>query len=210
MNRILAFWVLLVLIVSSACQTSSVTPTETAIPTKAATETPLPTTTSTSTPKPSATPRPTQTSTPTPAPIGSIVQFKTLEFTVIDVTTHSLIYPGGTTAWYPNDKSDTFLDVGVLVRNTGSKMTFSWSAIGITEANGDAWYPVFANTRKVEDGKKIDPFQISIPGEPLEGSESVVFEGDTYLRMIFIVANDPGSPILFNIADSPYITFDLK
>ena len=208
MKRTNVLGLLFALLTVLACQVGSFAAEEIPTPTQANTTTPLPTDTPTL--RPTSTLRPTQTSTPTPAPIGSTIRYKTLEVTVIDVATHGLIYPGGLTAWYPSDKSDTFLDVGVLVRNTDATLAVPWSVVGVTEENGDAWYPVFASTRTVEDGKKVDPFVMKIPADPLEGRESVTFTGDTYLRLIFIVSNEPGSTILFNIGDSPYISFELK
>ena len=192
-----------ILLTMLSCQL--VEPAPTATPTPKATITPLPTNT------PTAEPTPTATQEPTPAPIGLAVLYNDLEITVIDAVTHGLIYPGGYSAWYPNNPDrDIFLDVGVLVRNTGDPVWMDWNVIGIVEESGDAWYPVFAASQLAENGKKIDPFYIGIPESQLNGTAQVLLKDDTYLRLIFIVNKKPGKTILFNLEYSPYIAFEMK
>jgi len=187
-----------------AAATSTPMPTNTPLPT--ATNTPNPT----ATPKPTETPLPTATPFPTPAPLGETVQYGSLEITVFDVITHDLIVPGGQYYWY-TPEGYIFIDVGVLVKNTNpaSPVSVEWGYIGIEESNGDAWYPGFADTKAVSSGSQVDPFSISIATE-VEPDDVVVFEEDTYMRLIFVVVDDPGQGILFGIEDSPMITFQLK
>ena len=183
-----------------------------ATPTSIPTETPLPTNTPkpTATPRPTSTPRPTATLVPTPAPIGESVQYGSLEISVLDVITHDLIVPGGLYYWY-TPEGYIFIDVGVFVKNSNpsNPVTVKWGNVGVKESNGDAWYPGFADTKAVSSGTQVDPFSIGISTE-VEPDDVVVFEEDTYLRLIFVVVDDLEQDILFGIENSPLITFRIK
>ena len=185
-----------------------------ATPTPQSTETPLPSPTNTPKPtatkRPTSTPLPTATLVPTPAPVGETVKYGSLEITVLDVVTHDLIVPGGQYYWY-TPEGYIFIDVGVLVKNLnpGSPVSVEWGYIGVQEASGDAWYPGFADTKAVSSGTQVDPFSIGIATE-VKPDDVVVFEEDTYMRLIFVVVEDFEQDILFGIESSPLITFKLK
>ena len=170
------------------------------------------TSTATFTPTPTLTPQPTNTSTPTtvptPASVGAAVPYGKLEITVIEVATHDLIVPGGFYYYYPIDRKKVFLDLGVLVKNLtpGHTLSVQWKNVLITEADGKTSEPGFADIKMVDAGKKYDPFKIGIATQ-LTGNESVTFDNDTYLRLIFVVARK--QKILFGIEDSPKIIFSL-
>jgi hypothetical protein len=139
-----------------------------------------------------------------PEPMGIAVTYKTLQITLLKVTTHDLIYMGGDAAWYPKS-GDRIIDIGVLVKNSGSNITVQWKNIGIEESNGTAWYPSFAGVKTVSYGQNYDPFNIKI--SETNESQLVSFTNDTYLRLIFSVRNIPQT-ILFSIEDSPYTSFN--
>ena len=191
--------------------------TATPIPTNTleATKTPIPTNTATATatPKPTSTPLPTKTPvppTPTPAPIGVSVISDSLEITVLDVTTHSHIVPGGLYYYY-SKPGKTFVDVSVRVRNLnpGKPVRVQWRYVYILEGNGDSWYPLYGDIKQVDSGKQFNPNNISISTE-VRGSDFVAFDNDTYLRLIYYVTNDPNQTILFRIEDSQQIEFHTK
>jgi hypothetical protein len=201
-------------LVLSACGPSAQQLTSTAVAaftnTPTATQTPLPT--ETATPTPTRTPRPTKTNippTPTPASIGSSVIYDSLEITVLDVATHSQIVPGGLYYYY-SKPGFTFIDLGVLVKNLnpGQPVKVAWSYIYVTEAGGKSWYPLYGDFKQVDSGKTYDPFNIGVKTE-INGSSTMTFDNDTYLRLIYYVTDDPNQTILFNIEDSPLIGFKL-
>lgn len=207
MKRNIVSLFVFVALISLACQTTGlgVTPTPTITATSQPTETP--------TKRPTNTPLPTETQAPTqtPAPFGSTVRYKTLEITVVNFITSGKFYPGGWAEMRPIHDTDQFLEVGVFVRNTGPVIKIQWKYIGIVEENGDAWYPAFANFRKVEVGEKINPItQIVIKDKELKGYDYVEFDSEIYMRLVFLVKKNPGGDILFNIENSPYISFDLE
>ena len=99
----------------------------------------------------------------------------------------------------------------MLVKNLEPEnpVAVEWGRIGVEESNGDAWYPAFADTKAVSSGTQVDPFSIGIATE-VEAEDVVVFEEDTYMRLIFVVLDDPEQDILFGIESSPFITFRIK
>jgi len=196
----------------SACVGGSLLATATPVPTntREATNTPLPT--NTVTPKPTFTARPTATKippTPTPAPIGVSVIYDSLEITVLDVVTHSQIVTGGRYYYY-SKPSETFIDMAVRVRNlkAGSPIRIQWKYIYIVEPKG-TWYPLYGVTRRMDSGKEYDPFNIAIDFE-VNGENVVEFDDDTFLRLIYYVADDPEQTLLFGIENSPQISFQIK
>ena len=184
-------------------------PTATVIRSATATLTLTPTQTFTPQPTNTSTPTSTATTVPTPASVGAAVPYRSLEITVIGVTTHDLIVPGGLYYYYPTDRTKIFLDLGVLVKNLnpGHAVSVQWNNVVITEANGKSSQPSFADTKMVDVGKKYDPFKIGIATQ-VSGNESVSFDKDTYLRLIFVVAKK--QKILFGIEDSPRVIFTLN
>jgi hypothetical protein len=169
--------------------------------------TPTPGPTNTSTPRPTLTPLPSATPYPTPAPLGSTVRTGTLEITILDVITHSLIVPGGLHYYLPN-KGDIFVDLGVRVRNLHPEkpMRFKWGEIYILEENGDEWNPGLADSKSVGADERIDPFSIPI-GKELGHNEILEIDEAVYLRLIFMVEDNPELTILFGIQDSQQIAF---
>jgi len=205
-------FILLIALSVLACVGGSLGATATPAPTNTpeATNTPVPTITATH--EPTSTPRPTPTEispTPTPAPIGVSVRYDSLEITLLDVVTHGHIVTGGSYYYY-SKPGETFIDMAVRVRNLnpGNPVRVLWSYVYIVEKNG-AWYPLYGALRKVTDGKEYDPFNITL-GTEIQGESFVEFDNDTYLRLIYYVADDPEQTILFGIQDSPLISFQLK
>ena len=207
--KVCLFFGLLLIIL--ACQVDSfAAPTATPVPTN----TPIPTITftpePTSTPRPTSTPKPTATTSPTPAPIGETVTYGSLEITLLQVTTHDLIVPGGKYYWY-SKSGQTFIDLSVLVRNLkpGNPVTVTWDKIYIVDVNGDSWYANFGEAKTVVAGRKVDPYTFGINNE-VTGSAELDFDNDTYLRLIYYTFYDPKKPVFFGIADSPQMTFTIK
>lgn len=195
-----------------ACVGGALGATATPVPTNTpeATNTPVPTNTATA--EPTSTPRPTATAippTPTPAPIGVSVLYDSLEITLLDVVKHSHIVTGGSYYYY-SKPGETFIDMAVRVRNLkpGNPVRVQWSYVYIVEEKG-SWYPLYGVLRKVTDGKEYDPFNIAL-GTEIQGESFVEFDNDTYLRLIYYVADNPEQTILFGIQDSPLIRFQLK
>jgi len=150
-------------------------------------------------------PPPTFAPTPisSPAPMGIPVNYQSLQITLLNITTHDLIYTGEDIAFYPQS-GDKIIDLGVLVRNSGATVAIKWKDIGIMESNGSAWYPNFCGEKTVSYGQIYDPFNIKISETQEEQFAS--FANDTYIRLIFYVKNVPQN-ILFTIKDSPSIVF---
>jgi hypothetical protein len=172
--------------------------TQTAAPTLTATKTPAPT----STPKPTSTPLPTRTPEPTPAQVGETVKHGSLEITLVEVATDSHIVPSGGYYWY-SDPGQTFVDIAVLVRNTKTTPArVAINYIGITQENGESWYPNFYGSKTVEIGRKFNPMA-SLKFEETSGTEMVSFEQDTYLRLIWYIEDK--QTVLFDINGSPQI-----
>jgi hypothetical protein len=178
---------------------------------------PPPTTTPTSTatlPPPTSTPRPTPTPTatptliPTPAAVGDKVQYGNLEITLIGVDTHDLIVPGGLYYYYPTDRSQYFLDLGVLISDVepGHTTTIAVPNVYIVEEDGGAHYPGFLDKKIVDRGTKFDPFEIGIATQTSDNSQLFIAR-DTYVRLVFVIGKN--QMILFGIADSPQIAFQV-
>jgi len=207
--------VIFVLVMASsvlACVGVSWGATATPVPTHTleATSTPLPTNTATA--KPTSTPRPTATKIPptaTPAPIGVSVVYDSLEITVLDVVPHSHIVTGGAYYYY-SKPGETFIDMAVRVRNLnpGNVVRILCSYIYIVEEKG-TWYPLYGVTRRVDSGTTYDPFNIAL-GAEVKGENFVEFDKDTFLRLIYYIAEDPEQILLFGIENSPLISFQLK
>ena len=181
-------------------QTAAPTPTSTLTPTF----TPSPTSTSTSTP----TPKPTNTPEPTPASVGGSINFDTLEITLLQVDTHSHIVPGGVYYYYAK-KGYVFVELGVLVRNTGvTPIRMQIKDIYIVDESGKKWFSIFGTSKTVEVGRNFNPISISLTDTVNSGEEVIVFHKDTYLRLIFTSRVEHS--LLFGIQDSPRFGIDVN
>lgn len=183
-------------------------PVITATETPAATFTPE--ATNTATPKPTRTPIPTRTPQPTPAPRGVPIQGDGFTYTIIDGVSLRRIYPGGEFLYIP-DPGYIIIDLGVRLQNDnpGSEITLNWGDIYITEANGDAWLPLWGSSEEVASGTEMDPYTIGISSKIIEGTETTKFKGDLYLRLIFIAGDNNNNPvpIVFGIGYSNLAEF---
>lgn len=185
--------------VMAQAQTQTAAPTLT--PTFTPTFTPSPTSTST------ATPRPTNTPEPTPASIGETIPFGSLEITLVQVDTHSHIVPGGYYYYYAKE-GYVFVEVGVLVRNSGATpVQMRMKNIYIIDENGDQWFSVFSASKTVEIGRSFNPISISLSDIVNSGEENISFEKDTYLRLIF--SSKVEQHLLLAIRNSPRFAIDL-
>jgi len=187
-------------------QLAGPTMTPTHSPTPVPTSTPM----ATATVAPTFTPAPTATATatavPTAAALGNAVPYGSLEITLVKVATHDLIVPGGLYYYRAKDPARIFLDLGVLVKNRDEQpTTMTWSDVALREADGTSWWPGFADINVVEPGTAYDPFRITIASEVNSGALPVVFEKDTYLRMIYVVGRN--QEVVFQIGASPPISF---
>jgi hypothetical protein len=188
--------------VMAQAQTQTAAPTLTPTLTPTSTLTPTPTSTSTRTPRPTNTPE------PTPAPINETIKFDSLEITLLQVKTHSHIVPGGYYYYYAK-AGYIFVDLGVLVSNTGTQpIKMFMRNLYIVDENNNQWFANFGSLETVEVGKKINPSSINISNDVNTGNENVLFEKDTYLRLIFYVKDN--QTLLFGIGNSPKFTFTVN
>ncbi len=165
-------------------------------------------------PPPTFTPRPTPTKTATPTPVPTAAQvgdkatFGNLEITLVGTATHDLIVPGGLYYYYPTDRTQYFLDVGLLISDLvqGHATSLPVKSIYILEEDEDAYYPAFADYKTVERGAKLDPFTVGIATQTTPGL-NVFISKDTYLRLVFVI--DKHQTIVLGVGDSPQFTFDV-
>jgi hypothetical protein len=114
--------------------------------------------------------------------------------------------------YYTPPAGKRLIDVAVLVHNlnAGQPVTVKWNNVYITEANGDSWYPYWAKTKSVGANSISDPYSIGISSDEVDGNASVEFVNYTYLRLVWLVVNDPTQTLAFGIGDSPIIAFKIK
>jgi hypothetical protein len=190
------------IVVAAQAQTQTAAPSLT--PTFTPTFTPQPTSTST----PSPTPTPTNSPEPTPAFVGGTINYGALEITLLHVETHSHIVPGGYYYYYAKS-GYIFVELGVLVRNTGTTpIKMYMKNIYIVDENGDKWFANFGTSKTVEVGKSFNPISLSLSDDVNSGEENISFEKDTYLRLIFSAKDNQS--LLFGIQNSPQFTFDVN
>ena len=190
--------------VMARAQTQTAAPTLTPTFTPTVTLTPTPTVTLTPTPKP------TSTATPTPSSLGSVVKldFMPLEVTVLWSQTHTHIVPGGQYYYYA-ESGRTFIELGVLVRNTGTKpLKLKINNFALIDADGKSHTAGFSASKIVDIDQRFDPAGIKIPNDPNKGEEEVTIDKDTYLRLIFYVK--AAKTFTFRVLNSPLIVFDIK
>jgi len=148
--------------------------------------------------------------------LGVAVPNGSLEITVLDALTRQTLHLGDITGrymiYYTAPKGNKIIDVGVLVRNSvaGVPATAKWGDIYIVEENGDAWIPYWGSTKTVETGSPKDPFSIGLSSNDLDRDAQIELANDTYLRLIFLVSDEPDQTFIFGIADSPFISFQAK
>jgi hypothetical protein len=122
--------------------------------------------------------------------------------------THSHIVPGGYYYYYAKP-GFTFVELSVLVRNTGtSPVQTRMKNIYVIEQNGKKWFASFGTSKTVEVDRSYNPISISLSDIANTGEENISFEKDTYLRLIFYVADNQN--VRFAIEDSPQFAFDVK
>lgn len=169
------------------------------------TNTTQPTEQPTNTPRPTSTPMPTETAIPTPAGMGEPVVGEGIEITVVDAFDRDRIYPGGEYLYTPNP-GYLIIDMGVYIRNLnpGQTVSLPWNQVFILEDNGDAWFPIWGKEKVVGSGDTYDPFNIGISSVQLDGDTEISFDGDLYMRIVYIV-RDSNEQILFGIGESPLI-----
>jgi hypothetical protein len=189
-------------VVMAQAQTQTAAPSLTPTFTLTSTSQPTPTSTSTPTPKPTNSPQ------PTPASVGEIIEFGSLEITLLHVETHSHIVPGGFYYYYAK-QGYIFVELGVLVRNTGSApVTMRMKNIYIVDENNDKWFASFGTFKTVEVDKRFNPISIHLTDIVNTGEENISFEKDTYLRLIFSLKDHQS--LLFGIQNSPQFAFDVN
>jgi hypothetical protein len=190
--------------VMAKAQTQTAAPTFTPTLTPTTTLTPTPTVTLTPTPKP------TSTATPTPSPLGSVVKldFLPLEVTVLSAQTHTHIVPGGQYYYYA-ESGRTFVELGVLVRNTGAKsLKLKINNFSLIDADGKSHTAGFSASKIVDIDQSFYPASLKIPNDPNKGEEEVTIEKDTYLRLIFYIK--AAKTFTFRVLSSPLVAFEIK
>jgi hypothetical protein len=179
-----------------------------------ATATPNPTftplSTSTATARPTSTPKPTKTPFPTSAPLGVSIKAGDFSYTVVNAVSLMRFYPGGKFLFTANP-GYMIVDIGIhLVNNNpGSAVSIPWGNVYITEANGDSWLPYYGTLKAVSAGAEMDPFTLGISDIEFDTTKNINFNGDAYLRLIFLVAdnNNQPVPLVFGIGDAPEVEF---
>ena len=207
---------IILLLVSIACGAlapqATPTPVATESPPATATATALPT----KTPRPTATAVPTETAFPTPAPLGSPVMYGSLEITVLAAVSRPTMHLGDIQGrhyvYYFAKGDERIIDIAVLVHNLdpGHPSQVNWKQVFLVEANGDSWYPSWAKTKVSASNNIADPYSIGISSDEVKGDDTVDFKDYTYMRLVFLVAKDPTQTLIFGIADSPLIAFQVK
>jgi hypothetical protein len=202
---------LVLILVSLACggQLRATAPTET----PAATAVP-PTVAATS--RPTSSPEPAATLEPTAAPIGVAVIHGSLEITVLAALSRPTMHIGDVQGrhyvYYTPPAGKRLIDVAVLVHNLtpGKPVAVKWNNVYITESSGDSWYPYWAKVKTVDANSIADPYSIGISSDEVAGDASLEFADYTYLRLVWILGNDPAATLVFGIQDSPPIAFQVK
>jgi hypothetical protein len=138
--------------------------------------------------------------------MGVPVTYGSLEINLLKVITHDLIYTGNMVTWHPNP-GDRIIDLAVWVVNTGPSIQVQWNTVGIIE-NGKGWYPNFVGAKSFTTDTGYDPFNLKL--SETNGNEFVRFDSFTCLRLVFFVKDDPSQIILFQIENSPLISFQVK
>jgi hypothetical protein len=200
-------FILLVALFILACNGGALAATATPVPT----DTLAPTNTATSTPEPTSTSLPTATLVPTPAPVGVPVQSESYEVTVLKTRKlTSGVHTGDGYFWTANP-GYIFIELEVKVRNlqTGVAANVPWSEVYVLESNDKAWYPNWGGFKAVASGKNVSTSGLSVSSIE-DGTVTIPFTDDLYLRVIYIVAESDPTTVSFGFADSPMIEVVIK
>jgi hypothetical protein len=174
--------------------------------TPTSTNTPIPT--STSTPSPTFTPTPTFTPSLTPTPtiipeVGKPVSNDNWEITLISPLSRKRIYRGR--IYYTANPGYIFIDLAVRVKNLQSGTnSLRSSDIVVIDGNKKRWDFIWLGRQSVTSDRVIDPFSISV--EDFRPSDSIDIEGESYLRLIYVVS-DASSNLGFHFKGIPQIPF---
>jgi glucose/arabinose dehydrogenase len=175
--------------------------------------TPTSASTNTATARPTSTPRPTKTPFPTSAPVGVSINAGDFSYTVVDAVSLMRFYPGGKFLFTANP-GYMIVDIGVHLVNSnpGSAVSIPWANVYITEANGDSWLAYYGTAKAVSADTEIDPFTLGISDIELDTTKNIDFNGDAYLRIIFLVGDNDNQdvPLVFGIGDAPDAEFVVK
>jgi hypothetical protein len=189
---------LLITLIILACNGGVLAATATPVPTNS----PVPTNTDVPTPIPTETPLPTATLVPTPASVGESVRSASYEVTVLGAKELKRVYMGD--YYYSPLAGQIFVEVVVKVSNlTGSEAKVPWKYIYVKEESGDIWYSNWAGFKAANTGKKVDSAAIGV-NDTKDGTGTVDFQEDVYLRMIWFLTNKDKT-VLFGFDDSPQI-----
>lgn len=175
--------------------------TETAKPTA----TPIPTAT--------RTPRPSPTPNPTPAPVGVAVPYGSLEITLLSAferdTMHMADIEGRHYIYYTAPEGGMIVDLAALVHNTnsGGAVSVKWQDIFILQENGIGFHPIWAKVKTMDEASLADPYSIGISSEDVDPDASVDFVDYTYLRLVYLIQDQPNQKLVFRIEGSPRIGF---
>jgi hypothetical protein len=209
--KIIFAFLSLLLTMSLACGAFSAAPTDSA-PVDSAeaepTNTPQPTDIPpTATKKTTNTPRPTNTPVPptaTAAPVGVTVSNEKYEVRVVKVRKLGSVYINDYTVWQANP-GYLFLELGVKVVNkTGSPIRITYGDIYTIEKNGDIYAPGWGGYKDSPTGTEINPASI-IFEEIKNSSKAVTLNDLTFLRLIWVVADNNPSIVLFGFDTAPLI-----
>lgn len=178
--------------------------------TEAPTLSPTPAATNTATARPTSTPRPTATPFPTSAPLGVSIDSDDYSYTVVNAVSLLRFYPGGKFL-FTAQAGYMIVDVGVHLKNKtpGKAVTIPWEEVYITEASGDSWLAYYGTSKAVEAGFELDPYTLGISDIELDTTKKIEFDGDAYLRIIFLVTDSENKPVplILGIGNAPDSAF---
>jgi hypothetical protein len=210
----LSRWALLSVLLLAACAPSPIDVQATVQAAIQMTQTARPT--RTPTPTATRTPRPTPTMQPTPAPIGAVVPDGALEIILLSALERETMHIGDVEGrhyiYYYARKGARIIDLAVLVHNTdpNEPVAVKWGDIYVVEPNGDSVSPTWGKVQAVDEANLVDPYMIGISSEDIDSEATLEFVDDTYLRLVFLVSDDPDQALRFHIEDSPRIQFQTK
>jgi hypothetical protein len=106
--------------------------------------------------------------------------------------------------WYPNP-GYMFVELTVKVSNKKDfPVRVPWQNVYVVEEDGSSWYPYWAGYKAVESGKTVDGSSIGV-NEIVDGADTINFEEDVMLRLIWLLVEKEKTTILFGFDDSPQV-----